>query len=62
MSLCPKCGRSMFGVQYHWNHPDHHDGISEWWCHDCDVRYGRWSGKVLGKDDSEKVYGGDDDK
>lgn len=56
---CPDCKQQMIAVEYSYDHPDHHDGVSEWWCEPCDIRIGRWSKKRLGKDESEKRYGGE---
>lgn len=51
----------LVGVEYSWNSPNHYDGISEWQCPDCFARFGRWSGKLLAKGESEKPWGGQDD-
>jgi hypothetical protein len=44
----------VLGVEYQGGY----DGISEWRCPDCGRREGRWSGKVLGKGETEPRYGG----
>lgn len=44
-------------VEYPLTHPDHHDGVSEIKCLTCKKRYGRWSGKVLGRGETEKRFG-----
>jgi hypothetical protein len=49
-------GKDVVGVQYQHNHPQAYDGISEWQCCKCGARIGRWSGKVLADDESEKRF------
>jgi hypothetical protein len=44
-------------VQYHWESKNHYDGVSEYKCTNCGYRQGRWSGKELGEDEEETVYG-----
>lgn len=44
--------------QYGYDHPQHYDGVSEWVCPDCRMRWGRWSMKVLIGDEYELRYGG----
>jgi len=51
-------GKDVTGVQYSHTHPQHYDGVSEWECGACRTRVGRWSGKVLADDESEKRFGG----
>lgn len=65
---CPECGGSweyevfgkkyshLIGVQYSYPNPEHYDGVSEWNCPHCGVRWGRWSGKILGEGESEKRF------
>ena len=63
---CPGCGVNLaapggsrvIGVQYSYDSPNHYDGVSEWRCPDCDLREGRWSGKILKDGESEPRYGG----
>lgn len=52
------CGVKMWGIEYTYDHPQHFDGISEWWCESCDVRIGRWTEKVLNGGEAERRYGG----
>lgn len=55
MNKCPKCNNErLTGIEYRYGY----DGVSEWRCDKCNTRYGRWSGKVLTKDETEPVYGG----
>jgi hypothetical protein len=49
-------GKDVVGIQYSHRHPQHYDGVSEWQCGKCNARIGRWSGKVLADDESEKRY------
>jgi hypothetical protein len=49
---------NLIGVEYSYDHPHHYDGISEWMCPFCNIRVGRWSGKVLADNESEPRYGG----
>lgn len=35
------------GVEYDYDCPERHDGVSEWRCPDCGRREGRFSGNVL---------------
>lgn len=44
----------VIGVEYQGSF----DGVSEWRCPHCGRREGRWSGKVLGDDETEERYGG----
>jgi len=67
---CPECGGCDFtGVQYGRGagvneplHPCHVDGVSEWRCNGCGTRVGRWSGRVLAKDEHESPYDGEHGK
>lgn len=55
---CPKCqSENIVMVEYAYDHPEHYDGISEINCLSCKTRFGRWSGKELGPDESEKRPG-----
>lgn len=55
---CKKCGsENIVMVEYDRMHPDHYDGVSEIACKDCSARFGRWSGKELGSNETEKRYG-----
>lgn len=54
-----KCGStSWFGVEYSYNCPERYDGVSEWECQICGIRYGRWTDKELAEGELEKRYGG----
>lgn len=57
MDNCPYCGSPITGVEYHYSSPNHYDGISEWWCQLCNIRWGRWSGRELKPGESEPRYG-----
>lgn len=52
-----KFSANVIAVEYAYDDPDHYDGISEWRCLVCESRIGRWSGKVLGEEESEPVLG-----
>ena len=55
---CKKCqSENIVFVEYSYDHPDHYDGVSEIKCMACGARFGRWSGKELGPDESEKRPG-----
>lgn len=55
---CKKCGsEEIVLVEYAHDHPEHYDGISEIKCLKCGARFGRWSGKELGPDETEKRNG-----
>ena len=59
MKECKECKSiNIFGCEYVYGHPERYDGVSEWHCQDCYTRYGRWTGRKLGKGESEKRYGG----
>jgi len=47
MSECLHPKESMVGIEYPYGHPGHYDGVSEWRCGVCGMRWGRWSGRVL---------------
>lgn len=56
---CPKCGSlDVGGVEYTYDCPEHYDGVSEWHCLKCHTRWGRWTNKILGEHEVEKVKGG----
>lgn len=44
-------------IEYHWESPNHYDGISEYACENCKYRQGRWSEKELKEGEEETVYG-----
>lgn len=55
---CLRCGcNKVVSVQYDYNSPEHYDGISEYWCPDCNIRVGRWSGLELKKNQLETRFG-----
>lgn len=57
---CQNCSSfKVLSVQYDYDSPHHYDGISEYWCMDCGLREGRWSGKILKDGESEPRYGGE---
>jgi len=47
----------MTGVEYPLDHPQHWDGVSEWWCEQCERRFGRWTKRELQPGESEPRYG-----
>ena len=54
-----ECGdEKIMLVEYGYPSPNHYDGISEYKCLECGNRVGRWSGKLLAKNEEEKRYGG----
>lgn len=58
--VCPDCGShqdNFVGVQYTYDSPNRYDGVSEWLCAACGNRWGRWTGKLLGKGESEPRFG-----
>lgn len=59
MDRCQKCGSTdIVCMEYAHDSPEHYDGISEIRCQSCNVRIGRWSGRVLADGEMEKRYGG----
>jgi hypothetical protein len=61
--LCKGCNNpNIVMIEYDYTNPEHYDGISEYLCLNCKTRWGRWSGKILKKGESEKRYGGKYDK
>ena len=56
---CKKCGSTnIVMVEYSWDMPNHYDGVSEIDCLDCKARFGRWSGRELINNETEKPFGG----
>jgi hypothetical protein len=54
---CPSSSQPTFtGVQYQGTAEDY-DGISEYNCDACGGRWGRWTGRVLGRNEIEPRYG-----
>lgn len=45
------------GVEYVYGSPNRYDGVSEWLCPECEVRVGRWTGKVLAEGEQEPRFG-----
>ena len=54
---CPNCHEPIMGVEYGWNSPNNYDGVSEWTCLKCNLRWGRWTHKLLADGEEEKRYG-----
>jgi hypothetical protein len=55
---CPQCGKyEVMGHEYSYNEPQHYDGVSEWVCPACNIRWGRWSGKLLADGEYERRFG-----
>ena len=52
-----ECGAPMICVEYDWKSPEHYDGTSEYWCPACNIRIGRWTGKILDDEELEPRYG-----
>ncbi len=40
---CSKCEHSPWGIEL----SEVYDGISFWWCRDCDTAWSRWTGEVV---------------
>ena len=57
LTKCKCSPEFQIGVEYHWNMPEHYDGISEWNCTGCNRRWGRWSGTELKGEEREGRYG-----
>lgn len=57
MQTCKTCGHELIAVEYSYADPCRYDGVSEYWCRECDVRTGRWTGKVLKADEHEPPFG-----
>jgi len=54
-SSCRHCGSTnIIGIEYCMLTPEHYDGVSEWQCHDCEHRVGRFSNQTLKKGEFEK--------
>ncbi len=60
---CVRCDRAVLaiGVIYADDHPEHHDGVSEWECPRCGRREGFWTGAVLTGGGSEPLQGEEDE-
>lgn len=41
------CGNPMIGHEYSYDHPEHWDGVSEWYCSLCGIRIGRFTNRIL---------------
>lgn len=54
---CPNCGLAMVGIEYPYGHPQRYDGVSEWRCDPCKLRFGRWTNQQLGQDIYEYPFG-----
>ena len=56
--LCPTCGKPFtLHAEYMHSSEYHYDGISEHKCDPCNLRIGRWSGKVLKDGEYEYPFG-----
>lgn len=50
------CGGELIFIDYSWNDlPNAYDGWAEIKCQKCNIRRGRWSGKVLEDGEEENV-------
>lgn len=54
---CPNCGLAMVGIEYPYGHPQRYDGVSEWNCPPCGLRFGRWTYQQLADGQYECRYG-----
>ena len=55
---CPKNKKhKVILIEYGYIDPYRYDGISEIKCLTCGIRYGRWTGRVLGEGEQEPPYG-----
>lgn len=56
---CARCDKTVLAIGeiYADDHPEHHDGVSEWRCPRCGRREGRWTGAVLTGGASEPRLG-----
>jgi hypothetical protein len=51
---CRNCGSPhIMAIQYTKDNKCYYDGVSEWQCHDCEHRIGRWSNHTLKKGQHE---------
>ena len=69
--VCPHCNAELkyelgghiytrlMGIEYIWGSKEHYDGVSEWMCPFCNVRWGRWTGKILKDGEIEPRFGGE---
>ena len=57
VARCPKCGSPLSGIEYPGTHPEHYDGISEYYCETCRTRIGRWTMRYLHGAECEPRYG-----
>jgi hypothetical protein len=61
--VCPVCGAPIAGLEYGYDNPEHYDGVSEWICTkgaddgSWHFRLGRWTGRLLKKNELEPPYG-----
>lgn len=58
MTVCRDCGEPVIYIEYAYDHPERYDGVSEFFCPGCQLRIGRWSGRVLTGDMVEPRLGG----
>lgn len=56
--ICAACGSTadLIGCEYTYDHPNYYDGISQYNC-SCGASTGRWTGKILQPDESERPFG-----
>ena len=54
---CPKGHKRIIAIEYGYGDSYRYDGISEIKCFTCKKRYGRWTGKVLKRNEKEPPYG-----
>lgn len=48
MKVCPKCkSKNIISVEYWYGNAERYDGISEYACHKCGYRQGRWTGQEI---------------
>jgi hypothetical protein len=60
LDKCKKCGSAkVVMIEYGYPHPERYDGVSEIKCleKNCGARFGRWSGKELKAEESERRFG-----
>ncbi len=58
---CANCKNTdpakVVAIEYPYDSPHHYDGVSEYRCHLCNARTGRWTGRILLEDEPEKPLG-----
>ena len=48
---------TLVAIEYPYGHPQRYDGVSEYMCPNCKTRWGRWTGNILGENESEPRFG-----